>query len=479
MDSKKMKKGLCTLKLENLQKVYNEKGEEDESLLRATFSILDFKVSGNKFLVPKDVCLRSAHTLKYKPLLCQYKETTDYENPNDDFGTHGEYEGKLRNGEDYIFTDSHAIGVSEKEGYLGVIKNEDGEDEDVLLADFVLWVYRYPNEISLISDFHESEEPLYTSCEFYYTSSEEVEEEDGTKYEKATGDIIFDGHCCLGQSVSPAYDSSKLISFNTKWTKAMNQLNIKNKQNNKKSKEDNNMPKKEMFKKICELSHDDIRSQIYQALRNIMTEDEYYDSYITECYDNYFIISDWSGESHKYLKAGYTKTDTTVTVDWDNKVEVMLYQEWREIPEAQSVLNELNSKIDTLEKEKNEAQTKLNEATETITSLNTKVEELKPIAEQHNKEQYEKELNTKKSFYEEKFKAVNALDKFKEDEVQELIKKTVNEDEKAVMSLNSMIIDLVKPVETKKAQENEPIKEMSSKRENLIPTNSFENRYFE
>jgi hypothetical protein len=167
VDLTNMKKGICTLKLESLKKVYNAEGQVDDSLVNAIFSIIDFSISGNRQVVPKDVCLASAYTLKHKPLLCQYFATTDYNNPNDSFGTHGEYIGKLRNGEEYIFTNTHAIGVSEKEGYLGVIKDENGNDQDVLLASFMLWKLRYPNEISLINEFYENNEPLYTSCEYF------------------------------------------------------------------------------------------------------------------------------------------------------------------------------------------------------------------------------------------------------------------------------------------------------------------------
>lgn len=197
MDLTNMKKGVCTLKLEGLKKVYNEEGKVDPTLLKATFSILDFNASGNKQVVTKEECLKSAFSLKNKPLLCEYKETTDYENPNDDFGTHGEYQAKLRNGQDYIFTKTHAIGVSDDKGYLGVIKDENGNDLDVLMCDFLLWAYRYPNEVMLINEFYEKGETLYSSCEYYYSSSDMV---DGIEYVK---DLYFDGHTVLGRNVAP------------------------------------------------------------------------------------------------------------------------------------------------------------------------------------------------------------------------------------------------------------------------------------
>ncbi|BDR74183.1 hypothetical protein K144316041_p20220 (plasmid) [Clostridium tetani] len=460
-----------------------EINKQDPTILRGTVIIHDFEKSGNNQVITEEVCAENMNTLIGKRIVCKYIPSEN-NNGTDALTDHEESEGKDREGNDIVVTNTVAIGFIENV-YINDYIDESGNSKRVLFGDVVIWNdEKYSNITGLLQEWLDRGIQVHMSVEYLYCNYNVVE---GIEYLQSP--IIYVAHTLLNSEqrgeyaeVLPAYDCASLISLNEKkqWNKTINQLNqFKNKKNNSKSKEDNNMPKKEMFKKVCELSHDDIRSQIYNCLKGLMTEDEYYDAYITECYDNYFIVSDWSGDTHKYIKAVYTKTDTTVTVDWENKVEVALYQEWREIPEVQSALKELNSKVDTLEKEKNKVQTKLNEATDKITSLNSKVEELKPIVEEHNKEKYEKVLNKKKSFYEEKFKAVNALEKFKEDEVQELIKKTVDEDEKAIMSLNSMIIDLVKPVEEKMRKENEPIKEMSSKRENLIPANSFENRYFE
>lgn len=481
-----------------------EINEQDPTLLKGTIIIHGFEKSWNGQVITEDICAENMNTLIGKRIVCKYI-SPENNNGVDALTDHEEIEGKDREGNDTLIRNTNAIGFIESV-YIDDYTDINGNVERVLFGNIVLWNDdKYTDIIGLLQEWLDRGIKIHMSVEYLYCNYNVVE---GVEYLQSP--IIYVAHTFLNSEqrgeyaeVLPAYDCATLISLNEKekWNKTINQLsktnnkdhkiesvksenksdsNIKNKQStNKKIEEDDNMPKKEMFKKICELSHDDIRSQIYHALKDLMTEDEYYDSYITECYDNYFIVSSWVGETHKYLKAGYTKTDTTVTIDWDNKVEVMLYQEWREIPEAQSALNELNSKITALNEEKKTIETKFDEATETITSLNTKVKELKPLAEQHNKEQYEKELNEKKSFYEEKFKAVNSLEKFKEDEIQELIKKTVNKDEKAIMSLNSMIIDLVKPTVEKTEEENKPIKEMSSKRENLIPTNSFENRYFE
>jgi hypothetical protein len=521
-----MNKGICTLKLENLQKVYNSKGEVDPSLVRATFSILDFRTSGNKQLVSKVTALNSAHTLKFKPLVCQYTPTTDYDNPNDDFGTHGESESILRNGEEFISTNTYAIGVSEKDGYLGVI-NQSGEELDVLMADFVLWAMRYPNEISLINEFYEKGEPLYTSCEYYHSPDNiEIKTDDfGNKYEEIKNSILFDGHCVLGRNVEPAYESSKLISFNTKWNKSINQLkqlNSNQNQNtdidiNKNQKEETQVAENKFYKVLCELSHGDIKEEIMTALSKTMTADEFYNVWLSNygIYDTYFVYENYEESKYVYYKVPYTKTEAEVIVDLANRVQVTRDSIWVEVGVMETQLNSLNvkineltaslntkdgelttanttiiekdntiqslnSQIETLTNEKVDVEQKFNSATDTIVSLNAKVEEMKPIVNEHNKEQYEKALNEKKDFYLKKFNSVKAVEKFNSDEVQELIIKTLNENEegnKAVLALNSIIVELV-PVEEIKSQEPKVIKEFNSTMSNLIPTETdFESRY--
>ncbi|HID0881117.1 TPA: coiled-coil domain-containing protein, partial [Clostridium botulinum] len=118
----------------------------------------------------------------------------------------------------------------------------------------------------------------------------------------------------------------------------------------------------------------------------------------------------------------------------------------RQLNEKEESIKSLNEKINSTNTEKTEIETKFNDVTDKLTSLNTKVEEMKPIVEKYNKEQFEKELNEMKSTYEKKFKSVNAIEKFKSDEVQELIKKSLNknnEGQKAITSLNKMVVDAI------------------------------------
>ena len=71
-----------------------------------------------------------------------------------------------------------------------------------------------------------------------------------------------------------------------------------------------------------ELSHDDIRSALYQLLA-ATTEDGYYYTWIVEVYDNKFIYCDYN--EGKYYRQKYTKDDENVALDGD-RVEV--FSEW-------------------------------------------------------------------------------------------------------------------------------------------------------
>jgi predicted nuclease with TOPRIM domain len=144
-------------------------------------------------------------------------------------------------------------------------------------------------------------------------------------------------------------------------------------------------------------------------------------------------------------------------------------------------LNTANETITTLNTQKTEIETKFNVASETIVALNSKVEELTPLVEQFNSEKLEKSINEKKEYYSVKFKAVNADEKFNTEEIQNLIKVSINETDEgknAILSLNSMLVDLVQLKIEDKIGDKNIIKEFSSKNENLIPTTiDFDSRY--
>lgn len=516
MDLKDMKKGLCSLKLEKMTKVYNAKGEIDPTMVRATFSILDFRASGNRQIISKQVGLECMNTLKYKPLVCEYIEATNYDEPNDDFGDHFEKNITLRNGEDYLSSGTTPIGVCEN-AYMGVVIDEEGNEIDCIMGDFLLWLYRYPNEISLINQFYENNEPLYSSCEHYYKSNS-VDEYGN----EVITSFILDGHCLLGRNVEPAYATSKLISFNESWNKAVNNIR-KNKSINKKEV-DKNMEKNnvmfEMLKSNNAISAGGFRWRIYDALSKVMVAEEYNNMYLSE-YDiypqeNYCIYDTWTEENGwKLYKITFSVDENDLlTVDYEGRQEVeykcdlvpveelnkslnekteeisTLTEELKELKES---LNTKTSEIKTIISEKDDLSTKLNEANEMAISLNTKVEELtseietmKPIVEAHHEAEYNKVLNSVTEDYKEKFEKVGAIEVFESKDTQELIRKSINnvdltEINEYKFQLNQLIIDNIKSVKVEKESPSmaKSINSVIGAKENKNLVSDFDDKYEE
>lgn len=80
----------------------------------------------------------------------------------------------------------------------------------------------------------------------------------------------------------------------------------------------------EKFTLKFELSHDDIRTALYQLL-NAYSEDGYSYAWIIEVYDNKFIYEDWTDEGYKFFRQSYSKDGDNVAFDGE-RIEV--FNEW-------------------------------------------------------------------------------------------------------------------------------------------------------
>lgn len=70
------------------------------------------------------------------------------------------------------------------------------------------------------------------------------------------------------------------------------------------------------FEVKFELSHDDIRAQIYKALWALDQANDYRTDYmLTEVYDDHFVYQDWS--TNQYFKQSYTKNETAIEFNGD------------------------------------------------------------------------------------------------------------------------------------------------------------------
>lgn len=456
---------------------------EDPTLLKATFVIHDFELSWNGQVITKEVALENIHTLKNKPIVAKYYPVVDGNSSTDALGTHEQRVGVDRYGNQVVKMDTIPIGVITTEGYIITL-----DEKEVIAVDAVLWGMRFNDVCNLLLEWYQRGIKIVSSVEYFYKN---YTFRDGIEYIESP--IIYDGHCVLNSElrgehdkVMPAYDSSHLLSFND--VKEFNRLvaqAIK--------QEENQEGEPMFFKKVCELSHSDIRTKIYQVLDPTLSEGTY--SWIIDVYDTHFIVELDSETDIKFYQYSYTKTETDVTIDFESKVEVIEERKWiatSQTQELQEQLNEANGKIEELNtevtslnekvssvtNEKDELSAKFNETSEKLVSLNTLVEELKPFKEQVETENYNKSLNETKQFYAAKFEAVNGTEKFESEEVQSLIKVSVNQDEsgkEAKLQLNSILVELVKPVDKFNASD---FKESANSRGKLIETDGdFESRY--
>lgn len=480
----KDKKSTLNLMLHSL----NQAGE-DITVLKATFIVHDFEKSWNGQIITKEVALENAHTLLNKPIVAKYYPAEDGDASTDALGSHEQYIGTDRYGDNAVKMDTVPIGVITSEGYILTI-NEDGKDKEVLAVDAVLWRSRFSDVCDLLLEWHNRGIRIFSSVEYLYRN---YTYRDGVEYIESP--ILYDGHCILNSEkrgdhdvVLPAYDSSRLLSFND--IKQFNRLVAQaiNRQINEEGE-------KMLFKKVCELSHDDIRSKIYQVLDPTLEEGNY--SYLVAVYDDHFVTEIISEDGFKYYDYKYTVTDDKVTIDFESKTEVVEERTWKTVSELQEIqeqLNQANAKVEELTAELESTKKSLNEVTaekekieqqfnsvsETVVSLNAKIKELEEIKEQFDKEKYEQALNEQMQFYAEKFEAVDGKDKFETEEIQNLIKLSVNEDEEgkaAKLQLNSILVDMVKPVD-KKDEHKTGIKEFASHNGRLIPEgDDFDSRY--
>lgn len=430
-------------KKHSLQLVLNEiRKSDDPTLLECTFVVLDYEKSNNNVVVSREVALQGAKTLLNKPIVAAYREVEEPNTNTDNFGSHEDYLSVNRYGDLTIKTDTEAIGVFTTEGYETVIK-VNGEDKTVLAADAVLWQTRFSDACDLLMEWYDRGININTSCEYLYSN---YSFKDGVEYHHSP--IYFEGHAVLASEnrgetseVLPAYDSSKLLSFNeiNKFNKLVAQAINQNKDALKEVK---NVEEKEV-----------VQEEIIVKEEQVVEE----------------VVAETPAEEVK-----------EEVVEPEKVEEPSVEAPAEDVEALKSELAQLKEELSKVKSEKDSLHEQFNSATEKLTQLNSQVEALKPFKEQVDQEAHKKALNEKKDFYSAKFKALNAKEKFDTEEVQALVSKTVFETEEAkdaILQLNTMLVEMVE-VKTEVTTEPSLIKEVASKRENLIPAaTDFDSRY--
>lgn len=414
------KKHLFDIQMNSIVDTDNPTKKEVEFILHG------FDVSHNYAFISKETTLKSLHSLRGMPIVARYHEKSENEADDDALGSHEvQFERDRKTGEPLVTMGTVPIGVFTEDAYISTIKDADGNEKEVVVGKGILWASRFPNVIGLLKEWMNHGVNVVSSMEILYDSYKVV---DGIT---EILNFVYEGHAILNseergshKKVYPAYDESKLTKL---VAEAMNQNN-----------EDKEVIKME---------------------EKIVNQEEVLEN------------------AQEILPTTPEKVEEQIIEEDSEKVEEEVPQESSEADKLQNEILELREKCSEMESKHNTLLEQFNEAAEKITQLNSTIEELTPYKEKVETENFEKALSEKKEVYKAKFEAVKAVSEFESEEVQNLIKLSLNEGDQgkeAIYQLNSKLVDLV--VSPKK--EDSTIRETASKRENLIPSSdSFESRY--
>lgn len=461
----KNKQGKYNMSLNSLNVVPN-----DPTIMKAKLIVFDFLESGNHQCITQAVAEENISTLIGKRICCKYISKDNNEGI-DALGSHEETETTDRCGNEVIYCETDAIGFIDNV-YIDDYTDENGNTKKVVYADAILWTDdHYKDIINLLKEWLNNGIKIVMSCEYLYFN---FIMKDGIEYIQSP--ILFTAHTLLNSEdrgeaieIAPSYECASMLSLNEleSYNKAINKLKV----NNSKKEETNNMENK-FLKALNELSVGDLRSSIMTALGDVMTGNEYENLWISNYgifpESKYFIYETYEDSKWVNYKVTYSLGENDIIVlDYTNKEKVEGQYTYvsvnelqksenavKDLEQANGKIEELNSKIKSLnekvtEKSKNNKADveKFTELTETLVALNSKVAKMQPIVDKYNEDNFQKALNEAIKKYKEKFTSVNALDKFEEDEVQNLIKDLVGSDSdvsmKALNSLNNLLVDSI------------------------------------
>ena len=454
----------------------------DPTLLKGTVIVHDFEASGNKQIITEEVCVENMQTLVNKRIVCKYIPCENNLGV-DALGGHEMVEGKRRiTGESIVITETIAIGFISNV-YIGDLTNADGTTKKVLYADVVIWNDdKYSNVVGLLQEWLNKGIDINMSVEFLYWNYNVI---NGIEYIQTP--IIYQAHTLLNSeqrglvgAIQPAYQCAKLLSLNEKqnWNKAINSIVKKEEEkgmdkNTEKlddtkieegTKSSNATTQTVETVTLEGMSSADKRNLLRSSISTQLNVDKW-DIWLdhSDITDKDVIFESYNSGSYKYYVASYSSVNGAIVVDVANAKEVERQTVWVKPSEQATLINSYNEKltekdnlIATLTKDKEDLSTKYTTQTETLTSLNSKVEEMKPIVEQYEKEQYEKSFNSAKDEYQGKFDSIGALDEFNKEEVQTLIKKSINSGEeglKAKFELSELIVSKITSKNNVKTEE--------------------------
>ncbi len=457
---------------------------EDNTVIKFKAIVHDFLPTVNGWAITEDTASKRIHTLINKHIVTRYY-SADENGGIDCLGDHEPSSTILRGTDDIEIPKmlTNSIGTITN-AYIDWIDSENQSLGKAVWAEGVLLAMENINEIGLLLEWFEKDIKILISVEWWYTTS--ITDINNVIW---IADPTYSNICILNSEqrgdkpiIYGNYDYANLqLQFNQAIKADLDSkssLEIDKQNNNKGSDNLENI----FIKALNDISFGEIRNKIYSALAKVMVAEEYNSMWLSDwdIYETYFIYETYSGTEWVRYKIDYTKSENDeLTVDYESKKQVVRQDVYVEVSEVQA----LNTKIDEL---KNDLNSKTEELTnvvsekgkldETIISLNSTIEELKPFKDEIDKQKYEVSLNEKQTYYSEKFNAMNAKEKFESEEVQGLIKQTLNPEEnvQAELTLNKMLVDMLqvkKEVNSKETNLQNDFKELNSKMNNLIPTN--------
>ena len=413
---------------------------EDKTVIKFKACVLDFLKSHNGWAISKSTCEKRMHTLVNKHIVVRYY--SEEENGGlDAFGDHEETSVKLR-GTDIMLpaTKTHSIGTITN-AYIDYVEPNSPLSGEAVWIDGVILAMENINEASLLLEWHENNIPILTSVEWYYT--QDMYDNEGTQW---IVDPTFSNLCILNSEargdkpiIYGNYDCSHIELM-------VNQLNQAVKDdlaiNNKHQRKDDDM-ENVFLKALNDISFGQIRSKIYSALSKVMVASEYERLWISDwdVYDTYFIYETYDGENWIKFKVEYTKTeDDEIEVNYEDRKQVERQDVYVEVQVANNQLEEIKTELNTIKEEKANLETQLNEKAEeiisiseekvnlneTIVALNSKISELEPFKAEYDKAEFDKALIARVEELKPKFVKFNGLDVFESEEVQSLVKDTLD-----------------------------------------------------
>lgn len=415
----------------------------------AKFVVHDFLPSWYGDVITREVCQENLSTLIGQYICCGYISRED-NNGEDALLDHMVTKEIDRNtGRERQNTMTTPIGHITN-AYIARGINSNGEEDDVLYCEAILWLDKFRNVIGLLDEWLTNGINIPCSCEYSFMNYNVV---DGVSYIQSP--IYYKGHCILNaeqrgdvEEMLPAYDCSKLVGYGDVFNQAL-KMDLDTK---------------------TELDNQDSVNSIEEEGKGDGMETEE------------IKVEDVATEEVKQEEV----------TDPDTSEEVVPVEEVAEPQvepvvesEVEPVVDELSAakdRIRELEEACLESKNAQVELSATIEALNAQVEALRVCEKELNEIRYNERLEEAKLTYRAEFETFNGIEKFESEEVQKLIAETLVDETafNAIVKLKDTLLECAK--ENKPSQESfnsveASVVEKSKSIKNLMPEVSNTEKY--